>query len=62
MHDEEKFSEKNITAGDPAHSSFPITSVLSLLRLALAEGNAKDRDDLIYLEPLPLFDKNGNAL
>ena len=28
----------------------------------LAEGNAKDRDDLIYLEPLPLFDKNGNAL
>ena len=28
----------------------------------LAEGKAKDRDDLIYLEPLPLFDKNGNAL
>lgn len=28
----------------------------------LAEGDAIDRDDLIYLEPLPLFDKNGNAL
>ena len=28
----------------------------------LAEGNAKNRDDLIYLEELPLFDKNGNAL
>jgi adenine phosphoribosyltransferase len=23
----------------------------------LAEGDAKDRDDLIYLEPLPLFFK-----
>ena len=28
----------------------------------LAEGDAKDRDDLIYLEPLPLFDKDGNAI
>lgn len=28
----------------------------------LAEGDAKDRDDLIYLEPLPLFDANGNAI
>ena len=28
----------------------------------LAEGNAKNRDDLIYLEELPLFDKNGNVL
>ena len=28
----------------------------------LAEGNAKNRNDLIYLEELPLFDKNGNAL
>lgn len=28
----------------------------------LAEGDAIKRDDLIYLEPLPLFDKNGNAL
>ncbi len=28
----------------------------------LAEGEAKDRDDLTYLEYLPLFDKNGNAL
>lgn len=28
----------------------------------LAEGDAIDREDLIYLEPLPLFDKNGNAL
>ena len=28
----------------------------------LAEGNAKDRDDIIYLEPLPLFDSEGNPL
>lgn len=28
----------------------------------LAEGKAKDRDDIIYLEPLPIFDKNGNEL
>ncbi|MBQ2729222.1 MAG: adenine phosphoribosyltransferase [Clostridia bacterium] len=28
----------------------------------LAEGDAKDRDDLIYLEPLPLFDADGNAI
>ncbi len=28
----------------------------------LAEGDAINRDDLIYLEPLPLFDKNGNAI
>ena len=28
----------------------------------LAEGDAQDRDDLIYLEKLPLFDSNGNAL
>ena len=28
----------------------------------LAEGNAKNRDDLIYLDELPLFDKNGNVL
>ena len=28
----------------------------------LAEGNAADRDDIIYLERLPLFDKEGNVL
>ena len=28
----------------------------------LAEGDAKDREDIIYLEPLPLFDANGNPL
>ena len=28
----------------------------------LAEGDAQDREDLIYLEKLPLFDRNGNAL
>lgn len=28
----------------------------------LAEGGACEREDLIYLEKLPLFDKNGNAL
>lgn len=27
----------------------------------LAEGDAADRDDIIYLEKLPLFDKNGNV-
>ncbi len=29
---------------------------------ALAEGEAADRDDIIFLEKLPLFDKEGNAL
>ena len=28
----------------------------------LAEGEAADRDDIIFLEKLPLFDKDGNAL
>ena len=28
----------------------------------LAEGDAIDRPDIIYLEKLPLFDKNGNVL
>ena len=28
----------------------------------LAEGDAKDREDIKYLEYLPLFDKNGNVL
>jgi adenine phosphoribosyltransferase len=28
----------------------------------LAEGEAKKRDDIIYLEYLPLFDKNGEAI
>lgn len=28
----------------------------------LAEGDACDRDDLIYLEKLPLFDTQGNAI
>ncbi len=28
----------------------------------LAEGDAQKRDDLIYLEPLPIFDKEGNPI
>ncbi len=28
----------------------------------LAEGEAADRDDIIYLQKLPLFDLNGNAI
>ncbi len=28
----------------------------------LAEGKAQERDDIIYLEPLPLFDENGDPL
>lgn len=28
----------------------------------LAEGDATGRDDIIYLEPLPLFDKDGNPI
>lgn len=28
----------------------------------LAEGDAIDRDDIIYLEPLPLFDSEGKAI
>jgi adenine phosphoribosyltransferase len=28
----------------------------------LAEGDAANRDDIIYLERLPLFDKNGKEI
>lgn len=28
----------------------------------LAEGDARDREDILYLEPLPLFDADGTAL
>ncbi len=28
----------------------------------LAEGSAKDRDDILFLEPLPLFDANGDPI
>jgi len=28
----------------------------------LAEGDAADRDDIIFLEKLPLFDKDGNVI
>ena len=28
----------------------------------LAEGDAQDREDLIYLEKLPLFDRDGNVI
>ncbi len=28
----------------------------------LAEGDAQNREDIIYLEKLPLFDKNGNII
>ena len=28
----------------------------------LAEGDATEREDLIYLEKLPLFDKDGNPI
>jgi hypothetical protein len=28
----------------------------------LAEGDAQNREDLIYLEKLPLFDKKGNVI
>ena len=28
----------------------------------LAEGDAQERKDIIYLEKLPLFDKNGVAI
>ena len=28
----------------------------------LAEGDAIDREDLVYLEPLPLFDSEGKPL
>ena len=28
----------------------------------LAEGDAQNREDLIYLEKLPLFDRNGNVI
>ncbi len=36
--------------------------VISGKMAVLAEGDAKDRDDIIYLEPLPLFDSEGNEI
>ena len=30
--------------------------------LSLAEGDAADRDDIIFLEPLPLFNAEGEAI
>ena len=36
---------------------------MKLQRMAiLAEGDAQSRDDIIYLEPLPLFDGDGNPI
>ena len=36
--------------------------IISGCMSVLAEGGAVDRDDIIYLEKLPLFDKDGNPL
>lgn len=36
--------------------------IIAAKMTVLAEGDAIDRDDIIYLEPLPLFDKNGNPI
>ena len=36
--------------------------IIAARMAVLAEGDAKNRDDIIFLEPLPLFDGNGKAL
>ena len=63
---------KILIVDDVISTGESLAAVEELVRLAggeicgkmtiLAEGDAQTRDDLIFLEPLPLFDKNGNAI
>lgn len=36
--------------------------IIAAKMTVLAEGDAQDRDDIVYLEKLPLFDKEGNPI
>ncbi len=64
--------KKVLIVDDVISTGASLTAVQTLVKEAgaeiagnmaiLAEGDAQAREDLIYLEPLPLFDKHGNAL
>ena len=41
-----------------AHAGGNIVGKMAIL----AEGDARDREDILYLEPLPLFDADGEAI
>lgn len=69
---EEMKGKKVLIVDDVISTGASLTAVQTLVKEAgsiiagnmaiLAEGDAQTREDLIYLEPLPLFDKHGNAL
>ncbi len=69
---DEMKGKKVLIVDDVISTGASLTAVQTLVKEAgaqiagnmsiLAEGDAQTRDDLIYLEPLPLFDKHGNAL
>lgn len=69
---EEMKGKKVLIVDDVISTGASLTAVQTLVKEAgaviagnmaiLAEGDAQAREDLIYLEPLPLFDKHGNAL
>lgn len=64
--------KKVLIVDDVISTGGSLESLENLVRLAggeivgkmtiLAEGEAAERDDIIYLEKLPLFDKNGNPI
>lgn len=69
---EEMKGKKVLIVDDVISTGASLTAVQTLVKEAgaviagnmaiLAEGEAQTREDLIYLEPLPLFDKHGNTL
>lgn len=69
---EEMKGKRVLIVDDVISTGASLTAVQTLVKEAgsiiagnmaiLAEGDAQTREDLIYLEPLPLFDKHGNAL
>ena len=59
----EKKCEIVMTGRNPSEKLIEISEVEYAGALAvLAEGDAADRNDIIYLEKLPLFDSEGKAL
>lgn len=55
-----------ISTGESLHAIEALVEkaggIISGRMAVLAEGDAQQRDDLIYIEKLPLFDRNGNVI